>query len=115
MVGASMGGMIAQIRRPPSRAHPALGIIFSNNRLSAAAGLRRRLLSLISPHPVLLPREVIVENSDTGQSKIIGSPGYQTEEQLRAEANETTSGRTSSGHRRHSPRCWGTGSPNGMT
>ena len=90
IVGASMGGMIAQIFAAtyPQRT-ASLGIIFSSNN---SAGLPPpapdALLALIKgPHPSS-PREVIVANS-VRVSKIIGSPGYpKSDEQLRADAAE---------------------------
>lgn len=90
IVGASMGGMIAQIFAATYRQRTAgLGIIFSSNN---SAGLPppapNALLALIKgPHPSS-PREVIVANS-MRVSKIIGSPGYpKSDEQLRANAEE---------------------------
>ena len=91
VVGASMGGMIAQIfaARHPQRTG-GLGIIFSsNNSPLLPPPAPRALLSLIKGPPPDSPREVIVENS-VRVSKIIGSPGYpKSEEQLRADAMES--------------------------
>ena len=91
VVGASMGGMIAQIfaARYPERT-AGLGIIFSsNNAALLPPPAPRALLSLIKGPPGDSPREVIVENS-VRVSKIIGSPGYPvSDEQLRADAIET--------------------------
>ena len=91
VVGASMGGMIAQIfaARHPDRT-AALGIIFSsNNSAFLPPPAPKALLSLIKGPPPGSPRDVIVENS-IRVSKIIGSPGYRkSEEQLRAEAIES--------------------------
>ena len=91
IVGASMGGMIAQIfaARFPQRT-AGLGIIFSsNNSALLPPPAPKALLALIrGPHPSS-PREVIVENS-VRVSKIIGSPAYQkSDAQLRADAAET--------------------------
>lgn len=91
IVGASMGGMIAQIfaARYPQRT-AGLGIIFSsNNSPLLPPPAPKALLALIKgPHPSS-PREVIVENS-VRVSKIIGSPAYRkSDEQLRADAIET--------------------------
>ena len=90
VVGASMGGMIAQIfaARHPERTG-GLGIIFSsNNSPLLPPPAPKALLSLIKGPPPDSPREVIVENS-VRVSKIIGSPGYpKSEEQLRADATE---------------------------
>ena len=91
IVGASMGGMIAQVfaARFPERT-AGLGIIFSsNNAPLLPPPAPEALLALIKgPHPGS-PREVIVENS-MRVSKIIGSPAYRkSDEQLRADAIET--------------------------
>ena len=91
IVGASMGGMIAQIfaAKYPERT-AGLGIIFSsNNSPLLPPPAPKALLSLIKgPHPSS-PRDVIVENS-VRVSKIIGSPAYQkSDDQLRADAIET--------------------------
>jgi len=90
IVGASMGGMIAQIfaARYPDRT-AGLGIIFSsNNSALLPPPAPKALLALIKGPSADSPREVIVENS-VRVSKIIGSPGYPaSEEQLRAEAIE---------------------------
>jgi len=90
IVGASMGGMIAQIfaARYPQRT-AGLGIIFSsNNSALLPPPAPKALLALIKGPSADSPREVIVENS-VRVSKIIGSPGYPaSEEKLRAEAIE---------------------------
>ena len=90
IVGASMGGMIAQIfaARYPHRT-AGLGIIFSsNNSALLPPPAPKALLALIKGPAADSPREVIVENS-VRVSKIIGSPGYPTpEETLRADAIE---------------------------
>jgi pimeloyl-ACP methyl ester carboxylesterase len=90
VVGASMGGMIAQIfaARYPHRT-AGLGIIFSSNHSALLPPpAPKALLALIKGPAADSPREVIVENS-VRVSKIIGSPGYPTpEETLRADAIE---------------------------
>ncbi|BBZ79580.1 alpha/beta hydrolase [Mycolicibacterium anyangense] len=90
VVGASMGGMIAQIfaARYAQRTN-ALGIIFSsNNSAFLPPPAPQALLSLIKGPSPDSPREVIVENS-IRVSRIIGSPGFPaSEEKLRAEAIE---------------------------
>ncbi len=90
IVGASMGGMIAQIfaARYPQRT-AGLGIIFSsNNTPLLPPPAPKALLSLIKGPPPGSPREVIVENS-VRVSTIIGSPGYRkSEDQMRADAAE---------------------------
>ena len=91
VVGASMGGMIAQIfaARYPGRTE-GLGIIFSsNNSALLPPPAPKALLTLIKGPPPNSPREIIVENS-VRVSKIIGSPAYRlSDEQLRADAIET--------------------------
>lgn len=90
LVGASMGGMIAQIvaARYPRRT-AGLGIIFSsNNSAMLPPPTPKALLALIKGPAANSPRDVIVENV-VRVSKIIGSPAYQkTDEQLRADAIE---------------------------
>ena len=90
IVGASMGGMIAQIfaARYPERT-AGLGIIFSsNNSALLPPPAPKALLALIKGPSPDSPRDVIVENS-VRVSKIIGSPGYPiSEEKLRADAIE---------------------------
>lgn len=91
VVGASMGGMIAQIfaARHSHRTN-ALGIIFSsNNSALLPPPAPRALLSLITGPSPNSPREVIIENA-IKVGKIIGSPGYPvSEEQARADAIES--------------------------
>ncbi|BBY59378.1 alpha/beta fold hydrolase [Mycolicibacterium sarraceniae] len=90
VVGASMGGMIAQIfAARHSRRTNALGIIFSsNNSALLPPPAPRALLSLITGPAPDSPREVIIENS-IRVGKIIGSPGYPvSEEKARADAIE---------------------------
>ena len=90
IVGASMGGMIAQIfaARYPQRT-AGLGILISsNNAALLPPPAPRALLALIKGPASDSPREVIIENS-VRVSKIIGSPGFPTPEHtLRAEAIE---------------------------
>ena len=90
IVGASMGGMIAQIfaARYPQRT-AGLGILISsNNAALLPPPAPRALLALIKGPAPDSPREVIIANS-VRVSKIIGSPGFPTPEHtLRAEAIE---------------------------
>lgn len=90
IVGASMGGMIAQVfaARYPQRT-AGLGVIFSsNNSALLPPPAPKALLSLIKGPRPGSPRETVVENS-VRVSKIIGSPAYQkSDEQLRADAIE---------------------------
>jgi len=91
IVGASMGGMIAQIfaGRFQQRTK-TLGIIFSsNNSAFLPPPGPRQLLALIKGPAPSSPRDVIIDNA-IRVSKIIGSPRYlASEEQLRAEAIES--------------------------
>lgn len=90
VVGASMGGMIAQIvaARYPERV-AGLGIIFSsNNSALLPPPAPEALLGLIKAPPASSPRDVIVDNV-VRVTKIIGSPGYpKSEERIRADAIE---------------------------
>lgn len=90
VVGASMGGMIAQIfaARFPQRTG-GLGIIFSsNNSALLPPPAPKALMCLIKGPAPDAPREEIVQNS-MRVSRVIGSPGYpRTEEQLRENAEE---------------------------
>lgn len=90
IVGASMGGMIAQVfvGRFAERTK-SLGIIFSsNNQAFLPPPTPRALLALLtgpSPHSA---RDVVLDHA-VRFSKITGSPGYPTPpEQVRAEAAE---------------------------
>ena len=90
VVGASMGGMIAQIvaARYPERT-AGLGIIFSsNNSAMLPPPAPRALMTLIRARRRIPPRDVIVANA-VRVSKIIGSPRYpKSEDQMRADAIE---------------------------
>jgi pimeloyl-ACP methyl ester carboxylesterase len=88
VVGASMGGMIAQVfaARHANRTR-GLGIIFSSNNqaLLPPPGPQQLLAVVTGPSPGS-PRDVIIENS-IRVTKIIGSPGYpSTDDRLRADA-----------------------------
>jgi pimeloyl-ACP methyl ester carboxylesterase len=90
IVGASMGGMIAQVfaGRFPERAK-TLGVIFSsNNSAFLPPPAPRALLALLKGPPPDSPREVIIDNA-VRVSNIIGSPRYRIpDDQVRAEAAE---------------------------
>jgi pimeloyl-ACP methyl ester carboxylesterase len=91
IVGASMGGMIAQIfaARFPERTKTLAVIFSSNNAAFLPPPGPRQLLALVKGPPPNSPRDVIVDNA-VRVSKIIGSPRYLApEEQLRAEAIES--------------------------
>ncbi|KKC03195.1 alpha/beta fold hydrolase [Mycobacterium nebraskense] len=91
IVGASMGGMIAQIfaARFDERTK-TLGVIFSsNNSAFLPPPGPRQLLALIKGPAPSSPRDVIIDNA-IRVSKIIGSRRFlASEEQLRAEAIES--------------------------
>ncbi len=90
IVGASMGGMIAQVfaARFVERT-TTLGVIFSsNNSAFLPPPAPRALLALLKGPPPVSPREVIIENA-VRVGKIIGSPRYRVpDERARAEAAE---------------------------
>ncbi|MBV8928585.1 MAG: alpha/beta fold hydrolase [Mycobacteriaceae bacterium] len=90
IVGASMGGMIAQIfAARHSERTMSLAVIFSsNNQPGLPPPGIKQLFSVIKGPPPGSPKDVIVENS-IRVSKLIGSPGYPKPEQtIRAEAIE---------------------------
>jgi pimeloyl-ACP methyl ester carboxylesterase len=90
IVGASMGGMIAQIFAARfSERTKTLAVVFSsNNSAFLPPPAPRALLALLKGPPPGSPREVIIDNA-VQVSNIIGSPRYRmTEEQIRADAAE---------------------------
>jgi pimeloyl-ACP methyl ester carboxylesterase len=90
IVGASMGGMIAQIfaARFPERTKTLAILFSSNNSAFLPPPAPRALLALLKGPPPNSPREVIIDNA-VRVSNIIGSPRYRmTEEQIRADAAE---------------------------
>ncbi len=90
IVGASMGGMIAQIFAARfSHRTKSLAILFSsNNSAFLPPPAPQALLALLKGPPPNSPREVIIDNA-VRVSNIIGSPGYRApEEQIRADAAE---------------------------
>lgn len=90
IVGASMGGMIAQIFAARFRGRTrTLAVIFSsNNSALLPPPAPRALLALLKGAPPDSPREVIIDNA-VRVGNIIGSPRYRVpEEQARAEAAE---------------------------
>ena len=90
VVGASMGGMIAQIfaARYPQRTG-GLGIIFSsNNSALLPPPAPKALMCLIKGPSPDAPKEDVIKNS-MRVSRVIGSPGYpRSEERLRNDATE---------------------------
>jgi pimeloyl-ACP methyl ester carboxylesterase len=91
VVGASMGGMIAQVfaARFGERARSLAVIFSSNNRPFLPPPAPRHLFSVIKGPPPWSPREVIVDNA-VRVTRIIGSPAYPApEERVRAEAVES--------------------------
>jgi pimeloyl-ACP methyl ester carboxylesterase len=90
IVGASMGGMIAQVFAARHAARTvSLGVIFSsNNRAVLPPPDPRALFAVIKGPPPDSPREVIIDNA-VRVTRIIGSPGYPApEDRIRAEAAE---------------------------
>ncbi|MCV7198502.1 alpha/beta fold hydrolase [Mycobacterium angelicum] len=90
IVGASMGGMIAQIFAAQfAERTRTLGVIFSsNNHRFLPPPAPRALLALISGPAPDSPRDVILDNA-VRVSRIIGSPQYRIpDEQVRADAAE---------------------------
>jgi pimeloyl-ACP methyl ester carboxylesterase len=89
IVGASMGGMIAQIvAARHARRTKTLAIIFSSNNQPLLPPPGPKQLLAILQRPKGSTREAIIDNA-VRVSKIIGSPGYPApEERLRAEAIE---------------------------
>lgn len=89
VVGASMGGMIAQVfaaRHKPRT--QTLAIIFSSNNQPLLPPPGPRHLLAILQRPKDSSREAVIENA-IRVSRIIGSPGYPaSEERLRADAIE---------------------------
>lgn len=86
VVGASMGGMIAQVFAARFAARTrSLAIIFSsNNRRFLPPPAPRALMALLTGPSPDSPRDVIIDNA-VRASRIIGSPGYPTpEDRLRA-------------------------------
>ena len=90
IVGASMGGMIAQIfaARFAERTRSLAVIFSSNNRRFLPPPAPRALMAVLKAPPPSSPREVIIDNA-VRVTRIIGSPGYPApEERIRAEAIE---------------------------
>lgn len=91
IVGASMGGMIAQVfaARFAERTR-TLGVIFSsNNHRFLPPPAPRALLALLKGPAPDSPRDVILDNA-VRVGKIIGSPRYRMpDQQARAEAAES--------------------------
>ena len=89
IVGASMGGMIAQVfaaRHAPRT--QTLAVIFSSNNQPVLPPPAPKHLLAILARPKDATRDAIIENA-IRVSKIIGSPGYPApEERIRAEAIE---------------------------
>jgi pimeloyl-ACP methyl ester carboxylesterase len=89
VVGASMGGMIAQVFA--ARHHPrtkTLAVIFSSNNQPALPPPGPRQLAAILQRPKGTSREAIIDNT-VRVTQIIGSPGFPApEDRVRAEAIE---------------------------
>jgi pimeloyl-ACP methyl ester carboxylesterase len=90
VVGASMGGMIAQVFAARFRERTrSLGVIFSsNNQPFLPPPAPQALFAVLNGPPPGSPRDVIVDNA-VRVTRIIGSPAYPApEERIRAEASE---------------------------
>ena len=90
IVGASMGGMIAQVfaARFPERAKTLAVLFSSNNSPFLPPPAPRALLALLKGPPPNSPRDVIIDNA-VRVSNIIGSPRYRMpQERVRADAAE---------------------------
>ena len=89
IVGASMGGMIAQVFAASHHVRTkTLAVIFSSNNQPALPPPGPRHLLAILQRPKDNTREAIIDNA-IRVSRIIGSPGYPApEERIRAEAVE---------------------------
>jgi pimeloyl-ACP methyl ester carboxylesterase len=89
IVGASMGGMIAQVFAARHQARTkTLSVIFSSNNQPVLPPPAPKQLLAILARPKDSSREAIIENA-IRVSNIIGSPGYPApEERIRAEAIE---------------------------
>lgn len=89
VVGASMGGMIAQVfAARHHRRVKTLGVIFSSNNQAVLPPPGPAQLLAILQKPKGTSRDAIIDNA-VRVSRIIGSPGYPApEDSLRAEAIE---------------------------
>jgi pimeloyl-ACP methyl ester carboxylesterase len=89
IVGASMGGMIAQVfAARHAKRTSTLAVIFSSNNQPLLPPPAPAQLQAILTRPTDSSREAIIENA-VRISKLIGSPGFPTaEERIRAEAIE---------------------------
>ncbi len=89
VVGASMGGMIAQIFAARHHARTrTLAVIFSSNNRPVLPPPGRRQLAAILQRPKDTTREGVIENA-VRVNKIIGSPGYPApEDRVRADVSE---------------------------
>lgn len=89
IVGASMGGMIAQVFAARHKVRTkTLAVIFSSNNQPVLPPPAPKHLLAILQRPKDATREAIIENA-VRVSRIIGSPGYPApEDRIRAEAIE---------------------------
>jgi pimeloyl-ACP methyl ester carboxylesterase len=90
VVGASMGGMIAQVfaARFPERTKTLAVIFSSNNSPFLPPPAPSALMALLKGPPPNSPRDVIIDNA-VRVSNIIGSPRFRMpEDQVRADAAE---------------------------
>lgn len=89
VVGASMGGMIAQVFAARHRERTkSLGVIFSSNNQAALPPPGLRQLAAVLQRPKGSTREAVIDNA-VRVTKIIGSPGFPaSDDRLRADAIE---------------------------
>ncbi|MCB0948518.1 MAG: alpha/beta hydrolase [Mycobacterium sp.] len=89
VVGASMGGMIAQIFAAKHQGRTrTLGVIFSSNNQPVLPPPGPRQFAALLQRPKDTTREAVIENA-VRVNRIIGSPAYPApEDRIRAEATE---------------------------
>ena len=89
VVGASMGGMIAQVFAARHRARTrALGVIFSSNNQPVLPPPGPQQLLAVLSKPAGTGRDAIIDNA-VRVTKVIGSPGFpRPDDAIRAEAVE---------------------------
>jgi pimeloyl-ACP methyl ester carboxylesterase len=82
VVGASMGGMIAQIvaANHPNRVSSLVSIMSSSGRPGLPPGKPEAMIALMAPPPAT-DRENVIAHTMKGR-RIIGSPGYPEEEAI---------------------------------
>ncbi|MDX1581287.1 MAG: alpha/beta hydrolase [Alphaproteobacteria bacterium] len=81
IVGASMGGMIAQLVaiNHPERTRSLISVMSSSGRADLPQGEPQAMQVLMSPPPPGSPKEDVIEHT-LKVAKAIGSPGFQAED-----------------------------------